>query len=61
MMACTAVGAPLLAQAQQAPRIPVIGFLHPGFPDIAGTNPAAAALRKSLRQFGFIDGETIKI
>lgn len=53
--------AQLSAQAQQAPRIPVIGFMHPGFPDIAGTNPAAAALRKSLRQFGFIDGETIKI
>ena len=53
--------APLSARAQQAPRMPVIGFLHPGFPAIAGTNPAAAALRKSLAQNGFIDGETIKI
>ncbi|MBL8378672.1 MAG: ABC transporter substrate-binding protein [Burkholderiales bacterium] len=50
--------APRLARAQ---RMPVIGFLHPGFPGIAGTNPAAAALVKTLRQNGFIDGETIKI
>ncbi len=41
--------------------MPVIGFLHPGFPGIAGTNPALAALRKSLRQNGLIEGETIKI
>ncbi len=53
--------APLAVHAQQTTRVPVIGFLHPGFPDIAGTNPAAAALRKSLRPFGFIEGETIKI
>jgi putative ABC transport system substrate-binding protein len=52
---------PLLAQAQPAPRVPVIGFLHPGFPGIAGTNPAAVATRKSLRQNGFLDGETIRI
>jgi putative ABC transport system substrate-binding protein len=53
--------APLSARAQRAQGIPVIGFLHPGFPGIAGTNPAAAALRKSLQRNGFIDGETIKI
>ena len=39
----------------------MIGFLHPGFPGIAGTNPAAVETRKSLRQNGFIDGETVKI
>ena len=62
VFALAALGAaPLSAHAQQAQRIPVIGFLHPGFPGIAGTNPAVAALRKSLRQLGFIDGETIKI
>ena len=62
LFALAALGAvPLSARAQQAPRTPVIGFLHPGFPGIAGTNPAAAALRKSLRQNGYIEGETIKI
>ncbi|MFN0164739.1 MAG: ABC transporter substrate-binding protein [Burkholderiales bacterium] len=50
--------APSIAKAQ---RIPLIGFLHPGFPGIPGTNPAVAALAKSLRQNGFIDGETVKI
>ena len=53
--------APLSARAQQVARTPVIGFLHPGFPGIAGTNPAAAALVRSLRRIGFIEGETIRI
>lgn len=57
-----ALGAvPLVARAQRSQGIPVIGFLHPGFPGIAGTNPAAAATRRSLRRNGFIDGETIRI
>lgn len=60
--ALAALGAaPLVAVAQQAQKVPVIGFLHPGLPGIAGTNPAALATRKSLRQNGFIDGETVKI
>jgi putative ABC transport system substrate-binding protein len=49
------------ARAQQTQKIPLIGFLHPGFAGMAGTNPAAAALRKSLRENGFIEGETIRI
>jgi putative tryptophan/tyrosine transport system substrate-binding protein len=53
--------APLTVCAQTAQRVPVIGFLHPGFPAMAGTNPAATALRKSLQPLGFVDGETIKI
>jgi putative ABC transport system substrate-binding protein len=53
--------AALSARAQQAQRIPVIGFLHPGFAGIAGTNPAAAALGRSLQRIGFIDGQTIRI
>ena len=51
----------LPALAQQTPKTPLIGFLHPGFAGMAGTNPAAAALRKSLRENGFIEGETIRI
>ncbi len=53
--------APLSVRAQQAGKTPVIGFLHPGFPGIAGTNPAAAALVRSLRQIGFVEGESIRI
>jgi putative tryptophan/tyrosine transport system substrate-binding protein len=50
---------PFAARAQQG-KIPVIGFLHPGFPDGAGS-PAFSALRDGLRDVGYIDGETVKI
>lgn len=53
--------ASLRSHAQQTQKVPVIGFLHPGFPGIAGTNPAAEATRNSLRREGFVDGETVKI
>ncbi|MFN0159580.1 MAG: ABC transporter substrate-binding protein [Burkholderiales bacterium] len=53
--------APLSARAQRARTMPVIGWLHPGFPGISGTNPAVAAGAKGLRQHGFVDGETIRI
>ncbi len=62
VFALAALGAaPQWAGAQQAKRIPVIGWLHPGFPGIAGTNPAVAAGSKGLRQNGLVDGDTIKI
>ncbi len=50
---------PFAARAQQR-KMPVIGFLHPGFPDGAGS-PAFSALRDGLRDIGYVDGETIKI
>ena len=46
-----------LAQAQQAPKIPVVGFLHPGFPD--SESPVFNALRDGLRDFGYVEGETV--
>lgn len=59
LAALGAASAPVCAQP--ARKIPVIGWLHPGFPGITGTNPAVTAARKSLQQNGFIDGDTIKI
>src|SRR5690348_3627939 len=47
--------APLVAKPQQARNLPVMGFLHPGFPGLA--NPTI----EGLREGGYVDGETIKI
>jgi len=50
---------PLAVRAQQG-KMPVIGFLHPGFPDGIGS-PAFSALRDGLRDVGYVEGETVKI
>jgi putative ABC transport system substrate-binding protein len=49
---------PLVARAQQVPRVPVIGFLHPGFPGL--TKPVFEAMRELLRDFGYVEGKTVK-
>jgi putative ABC transport system substrate-binding protein len=49
---------PTSARAQQQ-SIPVIGFLHPGFPDSSA--PSFDALRKGLRDAGLGADEAIKI
>jgi len=49
---------PLAARAQQA-TMPVIGFLHPGFPEAnAGL---LAAFRKGLAETGFAEGRNVAI
>ena len=50
---------PLGAEAQQAEKGPVIGFLHPGVPD--PVVPAITALRQGLREFGYIEGQNIRL
>jgi putative ABC transport system substrate-binding protein len=52
--------APFAADAQQPGKIPVIGFLHPGFPEGAGNN-TYLGLREGLREIGYVEGVTIKI
>ena len=49
---------PTAARAQQQ-SIPVIGFLHPGFPDPSA--PSFDALRKGMRDAGLGADETIRI
>jgi putative tryptophan/tyrosine transport system substrate-binding protein len=49
---------PLAAHAQQS-KVPIIGFLHPGFPD-AGS-PVFNGLRDGLRDVGYVEGETVKV
>jgi putative ABC transport system substrate-binding protein len=54
-----AVAWPLLARAQQVPRVPVIGYLHPGIPDLGSL--ALDAFREGLRDVGYVEGENIKM
>jgi putative ABC transport system substrate-binding protein len=46
-------------QAQQARKVPLAGFLHPGFADTG--SPALESLREGLRESGFIEGQTVKV
>ncbi len=50
---------PFATRAQQS-KVPIVGFLHPGFPDGVGS-PAFKALREGLRDVGYVEGETIKV
>ena len=51
---------PLAARAQQqAQRVPVIGFLHPGFSDFG--SPVFDALREGLREGGYVEGDNMKL
>src|SRR5215475_3288391 len=50
---------PSPVEAQRVPKIPVVGFLHPGFPDAGSV--AFDALREGIRNTGYIEGETIKL
>jgi putative tryptophan/tyrosine transport system substrate-binding protein len=62
-LAGAAVIWPRAALAQQARRLPVIGFLNPGFtphPSLAGT-PAGDNLREGLRKAGYVDGDTCRL
>ena len=63
VLALAALGAvPLATHAQQARKIPVIGFLHPGSEGaIRGDITTLDALRAGLRNSGYIEGETIRI
>jgi ABC-type uncharacterized transport system substrate-binding protein len=59
LLAAAALVGPTPAQAQQAQRVPVIGFLHPGFPDSG--SPVFDALHEGLRDFGYVEGENVKL
>src|SRR5260370_42658062 len=50
---------PLAARAQQADKLPTIGFLVPGAPSSHGQWVAAFAQR--MRELGWIEGRTVAI
>ena len=54
-----AVAWPLAARAQQAAKVPRIGFLHYGSP--GNSSPEVAAFRQGLRDLGYIEGKNINI
>jgi putative ABC transport system substrate-binding protein len=49
---------PLAAQAQQAGKVPRIGFLHYGSP---GPSPEVEAFRQGLRELGYVEGQNVAI
>ena len=49
---------PLAAQAQQAPKLPWIGFLRDGS---AAAAPWVEAFRKELRERGWLEGQNVAI
>jgi putative ABC transport system substrate-binding protein len=54
-----ALGWPLIAYAQQGGNIPKIGVLWPGA--MPPVSPRMESFRLALRQFGYIDGQTVTI
>jgi putative ABC transport system substrate-binding protein len=61
MMLCATglLAAPLGAEAQQAGRVPRVGFLWTGSPEL--TTRALDAFRQGLREAGYIEGRNIAI
>jgi putative ABC transport system substrate-binding protein len=62
-LAAAAIAAPVRAKAQTQ-ALPVVGFLHPGFPTYPGggaANVSLAGLKDGLRERGYVDGETMRI
>jgi putative ABC transport system substrate-binding protein len=47
------------ARAQPVQKVPVIGFLHPGFPESG--SPVFDALGQGLRDVGYVEGETVRV
>src|SRR5215813_9156239 len=59
VLAGSGMALPAFAQAQQARKVPVVGFLHPGFADTG--SPALESLRQGLRDSGYIEGQTVRV
>jgi putative ABC transport system substrate-binding protein len=59
LLAAASLARPALTHAQETQKTPLIGFLHPGFPDSG--SPTLDALREGLRDAGYVEGETVKV
>ena len=57
-LAATLLAAPLAVEAQQAGKIPRVGFLHFGSP---GPSVELDAFRQGLQELGYIEGQNIAI
>ena len=59
LFAAASLSRTALARAQEAQKVPLIGFLHPGLPDSG--SPVFDALREGLREVGYVEGKTVKL
>jgi putative tryptophan/tyrosine transport system substrate-binding protein len=59
LTAC-ALAAPLVSFAQQPPKIPRIGFLHPASPENVG-GAQLQGFRAGLRELGYVEGKNIQL
>jgi ABC-type uncharacterized transport system substrate-binding protein len=59
LLAGAGMTSPGLVQAQQAQKVPIVGFLHPGFPESG--SPTIDSVRQGLRDAGYIEGENIRL
>jgi ABC-type uncharacterized transport system substrate-binding protein len=50
---------PAVTRAQRAQKAPMIGFLHPGFPE--GGSVVFDSMREGLRELGYVEGESVKL
>ena len=50
---------PAVARAQPAQSAPIIGFLHPGFPE--GGSVVFNSMREGLRELGYVEGQSVKL
>ena len=57
----TAVAWPIAARAQQANRLPRIGFLATGSLELTATRASLNAFRQGLRELGYFDGQNIVV
>jgi putative ABC transport system substrate-binding protein len=57
LLAGTGIMLPEPIEAQQAQKVPVVGFLHPGF--LESGSPGFDALQQGLRDVGYIVGDNI--
>jgi putative ABC transport system substrate-binding protein len=58
-MFAAAAFAPWSLQAQQAKKIPIVGYLHPGLQALGSAT--MEALRRDMSKQGFVDGQTVHI
>ncbi len=56
-----ALGWSFEARAQQARKLPVVGFLFPGFSAVSGPGQVYSEFIAGLRKVGFEDGESVRI
>lgn len=60
-LAVTLVSAPLAVEAQQATKIPRIGFLSPSSASFSGMQSRLGGFRQGLRELGYVEDQNIAI